>query len=309
MRMFFFERGKTMKKILVVFVVLVLAGGLYASTITFGPAVDNLDGTCTIPYTSNDPCLVAVAMALDVDITVGPDQIGAVAASDSFFEIFIAEQDQAGSATLPSSSFCISMGELSPLNDPCMTGTITLTANGTGVASGTLGENALRGGVIDEDGDTMTTNLPIPFSITAIVDCMQDGGVLTTDPLYLEWEAVGKPECWCYDTQCMGDADTSKAGSIWTGYYYVGTADVTVLAAAWMVYEPIYGPGITSINVGGVPGACADFDRTQHGGIWTGYYRVGTPDVQILAANWFVYQPGKGPGIATTCVPGTYHAP
>jgi len=194
-------------------------------------------------------------------------------------------------------------GAAAPLNDPCTSGTIVLTA--VADSTGTLDENALRGGVIDESGDQVTTNLPIPWTITVDEECY--AGM----PDYAQWVAVGKPECWCYPTQCQGDADgktqgTSRGG----GIYYVGSVDITVLAGAWDVKEPPDGPGITSVVVTGIKGACADHDHisqgTSRGG---GIYRVGSFDIGILAANWDVKEPPDGPGISTTCLPGNVTPP
>jgi hypothetical protein len=166
--------------------------------------------------------------------------------------------------------------------------------------------------VIDENGDAMTTvGLPLALTFTGeILDCMQEAGIDVSDPAeYAEFVAAGKPECWCYPTQCEGDADGKKEGGLALGYYHVGTIDIGVVAGAWLVKEPTKGPGITTVDVGGIPGACADFDHTKEGGLALGYYRVGTLDIGILAGNWLVKEPTKGPGIATTCVPGNRTAP
>lgn len=115
---------------------------------------------------------------------------------------------------------------------------------------------------------------------------------------YADWVAVDKPECWCYPRQCHGDADGLKYGSVWTGYYYVGTPDLGILADGWMIKDPTKGPGLTG-NQG-----CGDFDHLKYGSVWTGYYRVGTPDLGILANYWMVKEPTKGPGVPGDCLPG-----
>ena len=304
-----------MRNIAILFAILSISIPCAATTVTFTDA-----GGGVINWTSDGAGIVA--MALDVDMTSG--QIDTVTV-DSFFDIFmdqaydeeagdgyeygedkgngpIADQDAPGQLALPLTNFCISMGglggEAEPLNDPCTSGTITLTGSGTG----TISENELRGGVIDENGDRVTTNLPLP------IPC-HPCGCYEGQPDYDEWIAAGMPECWCYPTQCQGDADGKTEGGGVLGIWHVGTIDVGVLAGAWLVKEPTKGPGITSVVVGGIPGVCADFDHTAEGGGILGSWRVGTIDVGILAGNWLVKEPTKGPGIAKTCLPGNVTPP
>ena len=61
-----------MKKALVILVALAFAAPLYAGTINI-TTTDNEDGTCNIDWTSTGG---VVAMGLDIDVTVGPDEIG-----------------------------------------------------------------------------------------------------------------------------------------------------------------------------------------------------------------------------------------
>jgi hypothetical protein len=128
-------------------------------------------------------------------------------------------------------------------------------------------------------------------------------------PDYSEWVAAGKPPCWCYPTQCEGDADGKTEGGGILGTFHVGTIDIGVVAGAWKVTEPTKGPGITTVNIGGIPGACGDFDHATEGGGILGTFRVGSIDIGILAVNWKVTEPTKGPGIAKTCVPGNLMPP
>ncbi|MBN1766810.1 MAG: hypothetical protein JW860_16270 [Sedimentisphaerales bacterium] len=114
---------------------------------------------------------------------------------------------------------------------------------------------------------------------------------------YSEYLSVGSPECWCYRSQCHGDADGVEQGNSKTGYYKVGANDLNLLLSGWKVKEPPDGLGI-----GSVPAAiCADFDHQAHGGSKTGYYRIGPPDLAILLANWKVMEPPDGPGIPADC--------
>ncbi|UCG57758.1 MAG: hypothetical protein JSU70_23200 [Phycisphaerales bacterium] len=115
---------------------------------------------------------------------------------------------------------------------------------------------------------------------------------------YSAWVSVGKPECWCGPRQCHGDADDSRGGSAKAGYYYVGPTDLNVLITAWLVKEPPYGPGITSVS----NGICADFAHDHGGSSKSGFYRVGPSDLNILIANWLLKEPPFGPGIELDCL-------
>lgn len=117
-------------------------------------------------------------------------------------------------------------------------------------------------------------------------------------PDYLEWVAVGKPDCWCYPRQCHGDADGEVGGSEKTGQYHVGPADLGVLIDSWLVKEPPHGEGIVSVP----NGVCADFAHDQGGSDKTGVYRVGPTDLSILIANWLKKEPPFGPDVQPDCL-------
>ncbi|AQQ10416.1 hypothetical protein L21SP3_02248 [Sedimentisphaera cyanobacteriorum] len=157
------------------FALLAVAAVAMAGSVTFD-AVDNGDGTATISYTA-DAAVVGFALDVDSDVSVTDVTI------PSFFDVFmdyaneegesyvygegspIAYQDAAGTNALPCVSFCISAGGLEDdeTDVPSTSGDIVVTTGGA--ATVTLGENALRGGVVDYDG-AMDTNLPITFDIT-----------------------------------------------------------------------------------------------------------------------------------------------
>lgn len=180
-----------MKKVLLV--LLAMAAPVFAS-VTF-TATDNNDGTCTISYTAtagDEP----VGMGLVVDCTSG--QIDAIASISSFFDIFLdfahddgsytygegssnknnaaAKVGSAGVQAMPSSNFVISIGGLGgaalPLTAAPSSGSIVLNSAAPG-AEGTISADSLRGGVVDKAG-TVTTNLPISFTITAGCVCPGD---------------------------------------------------------------------------------------------------------------------------------------
>ena len=124
-------------------------------------------------------------------------------------------------------------------------------------------------------------------------------------PDYNEWVSVGRPDCWCYKRQCHGDAGGKKQGNVWAGYWYVGTDDLNVMVAAWLVKEPPDGPGIDTITGPGpdfVPGICADFAHDLEGNQWSGYWRVGVKDLNELVPYWQVKEPPDGNGVDPNCL-------
>jgi hypothetical protein len=184
---------------------------------------------------------------------------------------------------IPGPSITIEMGSLYDENAPPAVGvlcTITVDSNVTEVC---VTGNAIRGNVVMEDAS----------EATVVYACISLGACYPSDyPAYDVWVAFGKPDCWCYARNCHGDADGLRYGSQWTGYYWVGTPDLGVVAAAWFVMEPPFASVEYPNGLIDVPnGLCADFDRTQYGSQWTGYYRVGTPDLGILADAWFAMDP------------------
>ena len=339
-----------MKKVLIVLAVLVMASPLYAGTITF-TTTDNADGTCDIGWTS-DVAVVALGLDIDCDDPCLPVNIDSI---DSFFDIFMdlawdeetnqdgyvyaegsgtannagAKKGEAGKETMPSAAFAISAGGLGgpstppPLTPPPMSGTIVLSSPVS--TSGTVGANALRGGVIDENGVEMTIAGDSTWTITVEEgDCMQEAGIDISDPVrYTHFLAAGSPECWCEPRQCHGDADNALIGtSTKTGYYAVGGPDLDVLLGGWGVLEPPDDIGIAAVpDIAGTKAACANFDNdavadplvpgsgTLPGGrigtsTKTGYYYVGGGDLDILLAYWGILEPPDDVGVPGDCVPG-----
>ncbi|UCG59349.1 MAG: hypothetical protein JSU70_07525 [Phycisphaerales bacterium] len=167
---------------------------------------------------------------------------------------------------------------------------------GGGTSSG--GEYVLTGTIGQPEADWCSGG---PYEV---LGGFWPGGPVETEcfpkchPDYVEWAAVGKPDCWCYERQCHGDADGQVAGSGHkVGFYHVGPSDLNILLGAWMVKEPPFGPGIASVE----NGICADFAHDQGGSSKSGIYRVGPPDLNILIANWLLREPPQGPGIEPDC--------
>jgi hypothetical protein len=107
----------------------------------------------------------------------------------------------------------------------------------------------------------------------------QPGNFLDRDFIEIpqdQWYLVGKPQCWKYSRQCLGDADGKYQGK---ERYWVSTDDLEILIAAWnKPLEKLTGDQI-----------CADFDHLPQG---KHNYRVSTDDLDILISNW---QIPKGP--------------
>lgn len=166
-----------MKKLMAILLALAFAAPVFAADVDFA-ATDNQDGTCTVTYTVNAGIVSAMALNIDADVPLGCVGI------DPFFDVFmdaaymdpenyvlgagtpIADQDAAGEIVLPLESFCISVGHLEGV---AVADEFTICADQN--AMGTIDVNALRGGVVNTDGQKMTTNLPIDFTITSHGGC------------------------------------------------------------------------------------------------------------------------------------------
>jgi len=92
------------------------------------------------------------------------------------------------------------------------------------------------------------------------------------DPNWGEWVKVGKPDCWCYPRQCLGDTDNASQGK---SNYWVASDDLTLLLSAWS--KPIEDMSGNEI--------CADFDHLPQG---KSNYRVASDDLVTLLANWSI---------------------
>ncbi|MFZ0034285.1 MAG: PASTA domain-containing protein [Sedimentisphaerales bacterium] len=90
-----------------------------------------------------------------------------------------------------------------------------------------------------------------------------------------QFNAAGRPTCWCYKRQCHGDADGKSQGKS-PNIFWTSTNDLTILAGAWNT------PGVI-----GSPGACADFDHKTQGKS-PNIFRVSTNDLTIMAKFWNV---------------------
>jgi len=103
-------------------------------------------------------------------------------------------------------------------------------------------------------------------SIAGVAECFP-----STNPQYDDWVALGKPDCWCTEYQCDGDADGKTSGFPFN--YRVFTGDLGILVANWQkkADDPTLDP-------------CADIDHKDSG--FPFRYRVFTGDLSILVTNW-----------------------
>jgi hypothetical protein len=317
-----------MKKSIFVLLVLMIAGQVMAENVVI-TVVDDGNGIASLNYTSD---VNVRAFALLVDVNGASANIndvnqyfeGDCNATKKGFGIFmdtingidindagvvqdwgspIADSCSPGAAGtgIGTDKVVLGMGALyEDGNQPSLSGTlckIQVTANCTICV---FEEETYRGGVVLEDGNGTDANLTgaCGVSITVVPDCY----VGQAD--YSEYEAAGKPECWCYLRQCHGDADGLKQGSAKTGYTYVDTDDLDIMSAGWQKKEPPKGSGILGLTVNGVPVACADFAHNKQGSAKTGYTRVDTDDLDLMSAYWQEKEPPKGSGTPADCSPG-----
>jgi hypothetical protein len=165
-----------------------------------------------------------------------------------------------------SSTFAICMGHLDENEtDPkgealgAITSVISiaLEANGAADTLVTITADSARGGIVgDELGEAIDAE-PEPFLVT-FAECIK-----ADSPMYADWVGAGKnwekPDCWCYERQCRGDADGLKVGM-----YRVQMNDLGVFIAA-------FNKGDLKMNQSLI---CADFDHKK-----VGMYRVQMNDL------------------------------
>jgi len=164
---------------------------------------------------------------------------------------------------------------------------VVLRVDTSGMALGNYNCNLV---VSDPNAENSPQTIPVNLEISA--ECFPSDSPDYEE--YLNWVAVGKPECWCYARQCRGDADGKKQGHPFLGYMYVGTDDLAVLISGWKVLEPPHGPGLLGNQ------ACADFDHDSQSSFF-GLMPIGTDDLAILITHWKVLEAPHGPGVEPDC--------
>jgi hypothetical protein len=176
----------------------------------------------------------------------------------------------AGTLGLDPNGMTVEMGSLyyptgpGSVNAPPASG-ILLTFKVDGDCNVVVTENAARGGIVMEDSSSPSTSLS-GCHVACLVDCLKN-----THPDFAAWDDFGKPNCWCYQRQCRGDADGLKTGPFW-----VAIPDLNMLRTAINQTDTVLKT---------VPnGICCDFDQAK-----TGPFRVAIPDLNILRA--YINQP------------------
>ena len=169
----------------------------------------------------------------------------------------------------------------------------------------TIGENAIRGGVVSENSSLpsvtcapCTEVLPCPFP-----DTHKD---------YAAWVDACQPACWCSKgMQCYGDAD-GKTISGKFSTYSVSADDLALLIAGWQRADGLSGSG-------GQPYYCEDVNSQGSSPYWDGWvcadlnrskivgkfatYRVSADDLAILIWNWQNDNVGEKAGDPNACCP------
>lgn len=142
--------------------------------------------------------------------------------------------------------------------------------------------------------DPNAENNPITVSVTLKYEGNCFAGNADT---MAAWVQFGKPDCWCYEYNCRGDANGRIEGTIKSSYKWVYLMDLMILSNAYNRPEPPVGQGIANLIIDEVPAICADFARDQEGSTKTGFKRVYLHDLNILTTSYNVAEPTKGPGL------------
>ncbi len=236
-----------MKKILVSLMVLALC--VPAMAAVTATSDNSVAGEVTVTLTSDSDGIVGVALTVD---TAG--SATGVVVAESFFDVFVdsaftagagyvyqtgiptATQGAAGELDISggSASFSISVAGLD--DDGIGAGTdeapttCTITITGTAGATVDIDIDALRGGVVGYNGALAVSGLPINTTfgerVSECVSSSAAGQAIPTGSL------IGKPDCWCFQRQCNGDANGTREGNIVTGYKWVFNADLAIFLAA-----------------------------------------------------------------------------
>jgi len=277
-----------MRKTLLVIVVLFVAAQAYAGTVTLS-VTDEGDGWAAIRYSATDANVSAFGLKVTADsgaiiADIADYNVGECTATVQGYGIFpgtividesngvvtsdgtpIAPNTAPGAADtgLNTNTLILEMGALYVEgNEPDLSGTL-IKVQVDGDCNVCVEGEPVRGNVVLTDA-TEATLSPAVACGSITTECY-------TGPDYAEWVAVGKPDSWCWDRQCHGDADNATEpygrGTVW-----VGMNDVAVVVAGLRkaYTDPITNPWIS-----------ADFDHaTEPYG--RGTVRVGMNDVSVL---------------------------
>lgn len=284
-----------MRKILVILAVLLLAAPAWAAVSVNCTAVDPGN---TYEVRVNYNCVGdnndIRAFGIKIDVNNGA-KISISDVNDSDYYIFPGSIDINSNGTVDgwgsavvdhntgaNGSFILEMGSL---YDPCdpihkttppQSGTLCTFVTDKECVVG-LSRDADRGGVVMEDGSDYAT---LSGCTLTYANCLS-----RSHGDWAEYDKFGRPDSWCYYSQCYGDADGTIHGSLKTGgFYHVGSPDMTALGLGW---KKKYQDNVTPYEPNALNHLAADFDHTEHGSLKTGgFYRVGSPDMTILGVKW-----------------------
>jgi len=144
----------------------------------------------------------------------------------------------------------------------------------------TVTVDTLRGGIVGDDvvgatiqGGDVAANIQ---SLTAgEPEC-----ITAADTDYTDWVNLGKPDSWCNERQCHGDADGLQQ-QVGKQSYWVTNNDLNILIAGYV--QPY-------VDETSDPWIAADFDRRAQQ-VGKQSYRVTNNDVSILIANYVTNPP------------------
>jgi hypothetical protein len=280
-----------MKKMIFVLTALLLAAPALAN-VAFSCS-DAGDGQLQIGFVATEDTNLPRGMGLEVSVD-GNATIESVVSTDADYWVYpgsividpctgtMTDQGTPVASGLGTGSVILEMGSLhyptgpADVNSPSLTETnvITLQLDGHDDSSTnvTIAGNSERGNVVNyaaNEAEVSYTGCVVEFVV-----CWTGDAAST-----LEWESVGKPECWCQSVnprQCHGDAEGAYLGR---SQYWVAAGDLTILKDAWQLP---YGDMIGQ-QTNGVDWICADFNRQYLG---RSQYRVEAGDLTILKKNW-----------------------
>ena len=288
---------------------LLAAPVMAATTIT---CVDEGNGVVRIDYDATADTEVR-AFGLDVEVDASA-QVSAVIEVNPNYYIYpgtiqitdgnvtswgspVAPANDPGAKSgLETGAVTLEVGSLYAAGDgnltPALSGTLcSLQVNHNGIAdcNVTITSNITRGGVVNINAETVV----VGTSTCAMTDlpsgdCYQPG-----DPNYGDWVTLGKPECWCYPRQCLGDATGYPYGR---NNYWVSVPDLTVMKDAWNLTAAQIIGQTSTVDGHVTEWACADSDRQGYG---RNMYRVSVPELTTLKNNWNIVT-GPDPN----CTPG-----
>jgi len=283
-------KGMAMKRILLAMLVLAIAVPASAASVSItadyvGDGVVQINYTADanvagfgLKVTANDANIIDIN-----DYTVGdangfgifPGTIEIIGSTVSDYGTPVAPNDTPGAENtgLGTGTIVLEMGALyeSP-GAPSQSGTLCTVTVDSDCQICVTEEDTYRAGVVMQDASTVTADLSgACVDANATDDCFPSG-----HPDYTEWVAVGKPDSWCYPSQCYGDADglTELVGR---SELRVTDNDVAILVAGYT--EEYSGDPETD------PWIAADFDHDTEL-VGRSELRVTDNDVGILVTYY-----------------------